>query len=109
MKLVISPTYMHLTLISCICYENVNIRGRKYLWYRFFVRANPSTRVCPIHFYGICNEQELASGCATGKISVLFMISVSNLQYSDIEGSGPKSWAENRIGGKRKNTIYCGL
>jgi len=36
-KPVISPTYMHLTLISCICYENVNIRGRKYLWYRFFV------------------------------------------------------------------------
>jgi len=26
----------------------------------------------------------------TGKISVLFMISVTNLHFSEIEGSGPK-------------------
>jgi len=25
-----------LSWIACFCYENVNIRGRKYLWYRFF-------------------------------------------------------------------------
>jgi len=29
----------------------------------------------------------LISGCVTGKISVLFMISVTNLHFSEIEGS----------------------
>ncbi len=34
----------------------------------FFNRANPFDRFCPFQFYGICNEQELASGCANGKM-----------------------------------------
>jgi len=33
-----------------ICYESVNIRGRKYLWYRFFKRANSFHRVCLFDF-----------------------------------------------------------
>ena len=30
------------------------------------VLANPSYGVCLFQFYGICNEQELASGCVYG-------------------------------------------
>ncbi len=45
----------------------------------------------------------------TGKISVLFMISVTNLHFSEIEGSCPKSLPENRIEGESKNTRCCGL
>ena len=75
----------------------------------FFNRANPFRRVCPLIFIDICNEQELISGCVTGKIYVLFMISVTNLHFSEIEGSGPKSLPENRIEGESKNTRCCGL
>ena len=37
--------------------------------YHFSIGSNPFSGVCPFHFYGICNEQELASGCVTGKIT----------------------------------------
>jgi hypothetical protein len=46
------------------------------------------------------------SGCVIGKISVLFMISVTNLHFSEIEGSGSKFYFENKLEGKGKNTIY---
>jgi hypothetical protein len=35
----------------------------------FSIRADPFSGVCPYHFYGICNEQELASACVYGKIT----------------------------------------
>jgi len=39
----------------------------------------------------ICDEQESDSACVYGKISVLFMISVTNLHFSEIKGTGPTS------------------
>ena len=57
----------------------------------FSIGANPFYRVCLFHFCDICNEQEMISACVYGKISVLVMISVINLQLSAIEGTGPKS------------------
>ena len=53
-----------------------------------FNKGKSFSGVCPFDFYGICNEQELASGCVYGKISVLFMISDGNLHFSVFEGSG---------------------
>ena len=53
------------------------------------IRNQPKMPAIPV--YGICNQPVLISGCAYGKISVLFMISVTNLHFSEIEGSGPKS------------------
>ena len=35
----------------------------------FSMGVNPFSVVCPFHFYGICNQHELTSGCVTGKIS----------------------------------------
>jgi len=35
----------------------------------FSNRANLFLRVCPIHFYDICNQHELTSGCGYGKVS----------------------------------------
>ena len=56
----------------------------------FFNGASPFSGVCPFHFYDICNEQKSDSACVYGKISVLFMISVTNLHFSEIKGTGPK-------------------
>ena len=39
-----------------------------------------------------------------GKISVLFMISVTNLHFSEIKGTGSKSLAENLLDGENKDT-----
>ena len=33
----------------------------------FLIGANPFSRVCPFHFYDICNRHELISECANGK------------------------------------------
>jgi hypothetical protein len=68
------------------------------------MRADPFYRVRPLIFYGICNQHVLNLSRDTGKIPVLFIISVTNLHFSEIEGSGPKSCAENRINGESKNT-----
>ena len=57
----------------------------------FFNKGKSVSGVCPFQLYGICNQHELASGCAYGKVSVIFMISVTNLHFSEIEGSGPTS------------------
>ena len=43
-----------------------------YLWYRFWIGANPFRRICPFHLYGICNQLELISSCVTGKKSQVF-------------------------------------
>ena len=74
-----------------------------------FLRANQFRMVCPFHFYDICNPIRVDSGYYTGKVSVIFMISVTNLHFSEIEGSGPKSLPEKRIDGESKNTICCGF
>jgi hypothetical protein len=37
-------------------------------------------------------------------VSVLFMISVTNLHFSEIKGTGPKSLAENLLDGENKDT-----
>jgi hypothetical protein len=56
----------------------------------FSIKANPFCRVCPYHFYGICNQHELIAGCVTGKIYVLFMIRIRNLHFLEIEDLGTK-------------------
>jgi hypothetical protein len=55
-------------------------------------------------FYDICNQYRLFSDGDTGKISVLFMISVTNLHFSEIKGTGSKSLAENLLDGENKDT-----
>jgi hypothetical protein len=37
------------------------------LKYRFSIRANSFLGVYLFHYYDICNNQELASGCAYGR------------------------------------------
>jgi len=76
--------------ITDTCYKSQVFEALNYLWYHSSTRANPFRRVCPFRFYGICNEQESDSACVYGKISVLFMISVKHLHFSEIEGSGTK-------------------
>jgi hypothetical protein len=56
-----------------------------------FNRGKSFSGVCPFHFDDICNQHVLILECVTGKVSVLFMISVINLHFSIIEGSGKES------------------
>ncbi len=57
-------------LKTCVyCYKWQVFEALQLLWYHFWIRANPFSGFCPFHFYNICNEQELISGCNTGKVS----------------------------------------
>jgi len=78
------------------------------LGYHFSIRANPYNRFRLFDFEGtlcdICNPYSVFSYGDTGKISVLFMISVTNPHFSEIDASGPKSLPENQNKGKGKDT-----
>ena len=47
-----------------------------------FNRAYPFRRVCPFHFYGICNQYRLFSDGDIGKVSVTLMMSKAAQGFS---------------------------
>ena len=57
----------HLSETIDNCYKT-HVSYPKFVWYHFSIRANPFHRVCLFDFIDICNEQELISGCCSGKV-----------------------------------------
>jgi hypothetical protein len=60
-------------VISTDIYKRQVFDVLNYLGYRFSVRVNHFYGVCLLHFYDICNRNQLTLACCTGKVYVVLL------------------------------------